>query len=229
MRQYEMSEVQIEERTFISKVYSWMFIALLITALTAMYTVNTESLLRTILGNQILFFGLIIGEFVLVGVLVKAVRKLSFMQAMGIFVGYSVLNGLTLSVIFLVYTAGSIATTFFVASGLFGIMSIYGFLTKTDLTKIGNLAMMGLFGFIIASLINLFLKSSALYWITTYIGIAIFIGLIAYDTQKIKQLNYASYESEEMQNKIAVIGALTIYLDFINLFLLLLRIFGRRK
>ena len=140
---------------------------------------------------------------------------------------YSVLTGLTFSVYFLAFTAESIASTFFITAGTFAVMSIYGFVTKRDLTKIGNLALMALIGMIIASVVNIFLHSTMLNWIVTYIGVLVFVGLIAWDTQKIKAL--ASAQDNEFTQKLAICGALSLYLDFINLFIMLLRIFGQRK
>jgi FtsH-binding integral membrane protein len=146
-----------------------------------------------------------------------------------VFVGYSALTGLTLSVIFLVYTAESLATTFFVTAGTFGLMSAYGYVTKRDLTGLGSFLMMGLIGMVLASVVNMFFNNSTVYWITTYIGILIFVGLTAYDTQKIKQMSALGLEGGEMEQKGAIMGALRLYLDFINLFLLLLRLMGNRK
>ena len=140
---------------------------------------------------------------------------------------YSVLTGMTFSVFFLVFTAESIASTFFITAGTFAVMSIYGYVTKSDLTKIGNLCLMALIGILIASVVNIFLKSETMYWIVTYAGVLIFTGLIAYDTQKIKAL--ATLENNEHTQKLAICGALSLYLDFINLFIMLLRIFGQRK
>jgi FtsH-binding integral membrane protein len=147
-----------------------------------------------------------------------------------IFILYSVLFGLTLSFIFKVYTSESIASTFFITAGTFGIMSAYGYLTKTDLTKWGNILFMGVIGLVISSLVNQFLlQSSLLYWITTCAGVLIFVGLTAYDTQKIKNANIIGNEGSDDDHKESIIGALILYLDFINMFLFLLRIFGRRK
>ena len=146
-----------------------------------------------------------------------------------IFIAYAALNGLTFSMVFLVFTSESIASTFLITAGTFGAMSIYGYFTKSDLTKIGNLAIMGLVGLIIASIVNMFLGSETLYWITTYVGILIFIALIAYDTQKIKKMNVIGNMGTEDDKKEAIMGALTLYLDFINIFLYFLRIFGKRK
>ncbi|MFD1096000.1 Bax inhibitor-1/YccA family protein [Salegentibacter chungangensis] len=214
---------------FINKVYNWMALALLITGLVAWTVASTPEMAYAIVSNQILFFGLLIAEVLLVGYISGAINKLSSQTAILLFLLYSALNGLTLSVIFLAYTAGSIATTFFICAGTFTIMSIYGYTTKTDLTRLGNLAFMALIGLIIASIVNFFLKSEMLYWIVTYVGVLIFVGLVAYDTQKIKRIGEAGFEAEEQEQKSAVLGALSLYLDFINLFLFLLRIFGRRK
>jgi FtsH-binding integral membrane protein len=220
---------EAEQQRFITKVYGWMCFALIVTASVALLTASSPALAGLILGSQLLFFGLLIGEVVLVGYLAAAVSKMKASTATAVFIGYSALNGLTFSVIFLAFTAGSIASTFFVTAGTFGVMSFYGYVTKTDLTRVGSLAFMGLIGVIIASVVNFFLKSPAIYWITTYIGIAIFVGLTAYDTQKIKMMNVIGNENTEEDRKEAIMGALTLYLDFINLFLLLLRLFGRRK
>lgn len=215
--------------TFINRVYNWMALALMVTGLTAYAVASSETLIYAILSNQILFYGLLIGEILLVGYISGAINKLSSTTATMLFMLYSVMNGLTLSIIFLIYTAESLAGTFFICAGTFAVMSIYGYYTKKDLTKIGNLAFMLLIGIIIASIANFFMKSEMLYWIITYLGVAIFIGLIAYDTQKIKRMYHAGFEEEETEKKGAIMGALSLYLDFINLFLFLLRIFGRRK
>ncbi len=224
-----MSQVQLEERSFITKVYGWMAFALIITGLVAMVTASSQIMLSIVFGNRIVFFALIIAELLLVGYLSAAVRTMSVPAAIVTFILYSALNGLTLSVIFLVYTRGSIASTFFITAGTFGAMSIYGYLTKRDLTSMGNLCTMALIGIIIASIVNIFLHSSALYWMSTYIGIIIFVGLTAYDTQKIKNLNIIGNEGTDEDKKEAIMGALTLYLDFINLFIMLLRVFGQRR
>jgi uncharacterized protein len=205
-----------------------MTLALVITALAALFTANTPALVNFIFGSKIVFYGLIIGELLLVGALVAAVHKMSPMVASLVFLGYSALNGLTLSAVFLMYTSGSLALTFFITAGTFAVMSIYGYTTKADLTKIGNLAFMALIGIIIASVVNFFLKSEMLYWIISYLGVAIFVALIAYDTQKLKDMSLSIDHSGDEGKKASVLGALTLYLDFINLFLFLLRLFGRR-
>ncbi|MEQ8223446.1 MAG: Bax inhibitor-1/YccA family protein [Candidatus Eremiobacterota bacterium] len=224
-----MSQVQLEERSFITKVYGWMSFALIVTGLVAMVTASSPTMLSIVLGNRIVFFVLIIAELLLVGYLSTAVRTMSVPAAIVTFILYSALNGLTLSVIFLIYTAGSIASTFFITAGTFGVMSIYGYFTKRDLTTMGNLCTMALLGIIIASVVNIFLHSPAVYWMSTYIGIIIFVGLTAYDTQKIKNLNIIGNEGTDEDKKEAIMGALTLYLDFINLFLMLLRVFGQRR
>jgi FtsH-binding integral membrane protein len=224
-----LSRVEIEQRSFITKVYGWMSLALAITAGVAWYVASSPSLIRVIVYNRVLFFGLIIGELLLVVYLSGWIHRMSAATATMTFLGYSALNGLTFSVIFLAFTAESIATTFVITAGLFGVMSLYGYVTKQDLTSIGSLSIMGLLGVIIASVANIFLRSSTLYWIITYVGIGVFIGLIAYDTQKIKAMNIIGNEGTDEDRKEAIMGALALYLDFINLFLLLLRLFGRRR
>ncbi len=211
-------------------VYLWMGMALAITGFTALFVSNSYNLLSLILGNQLVFWGLLIGELALVWYLSARINKLSFVNATMMFIVYSILNGATLSVIFLVYTMSSIATTFFVTAGTFGVMCLYGYLTKRDLTSIGNICFMALIGLIIASIVNFFLKSEMMYWIISYAGVIIFVGLTAYDTQKIKRLLLGNgIEVNETTQKIALLGALTLYLDFINLFLFLLRLLGNRR
>jgi len=211
-------------------VYLWMTMALVITGLVALLVADSPALLSIILGNRIVFYGLLIGEVALVWYLAARISRLSFMNATVMFIIYSILNGATLSVIFLAFTASSIATTFFVTAGTFGAMSLIGFFTKKDLSSLGNILLMGLIGLIIASVVNLFLKNEIMYWIITYIGVIVFVGLTAYDTQKIKRMLLCEgVEVNETTQKIALMGALTLYLDFINLFLYLLRLLGDRK
>lgn len=214
---------------FITTVYAWMAGALALTGLTSLYAVSNESIMQLIASNKIFFYALIFGELGLVIYLSAAINRMSAQTAMMAFLIYAVLNGLTFSVLFMIYTAGSIASTFFITAGTFGAMSAYGYFTKTDLTKVGNIAFMGLIGIIIASIVNFFLKSEMLYWITSFIGVAVFVGLTAYDTQKIKAMSEYQDADTESGQKMAIMGALTLYLDFINLFLMLLRLFGSRK
>jgi uncharacterized protein len=224
-----LSQAEAETQRFMTKVYGWMSAALAVTGFVAIYVASTPSLVEIIFGNRILFWGLIIGEIFMVGAMVGWVQKMSANTATLLFFGYAMVNGLTLSSIFLIYTAGSIASTFFITAGTFGVMSFYGYTTKSDLTKWKNILFMGLIGLIIASIVNIFMKSTMLYWITTYAGVLIFVGLTAYDTQKIKNMNIIGNEGTEEDHKEAIMGALSLYLDFINLFLYLLRIFGKRK
>ena len=170
---------------------------------------------------------MLIAQFGLVWAISSSVTRYSLSTLSVLFMIYSILTGVTFSIYFLVFTAESIASTFFVTAGTFAVMSLYGYLTKADLTKLGNLAFMALIGILLASVVNFFLHSEALYWGITYIGVLVFVGLIAYDTQKIKAL--ATLENNEHTQKLAICGALSLYLDFINLFLMLLRIMGRRK
>ncbi|MFH1831001.1 MAG: Bax inhibitor-1/YccA family protein [Pseudomonadota bacterium] len=221
--------LEVAQQRFVTKVFWWMFIALLTTAGISYYVASNQQLLATIITNQMLFFGLIIAELGLVLVLSAAINRLSAMAATGLFFLYSALTGLTLSVVFIAYTAESLVTTFLITSGTFGAMAIYGYTTRKDLTSIGNICFMGLIGIIIASVVNFFFRSTLLHTAVTYIGVLVFVGLTAYDAQKIKQMGLQFEEGSEAEHKGAILGALRLYLDFINLFLLLLRIFGRRR
>jgi hypothetical protein len=214
---------------FLARVYGWMTAGLALTALASMFTLSSEALLQLIFGNRMVFYGLIIAELGLVVALSAAINRISAATATLLFLVYSALNGVTFASIFLIYTQSSIASTFFVASGTFAAMSCYGYLTKRDLTGWGSFLFMGLIGIIIASLVNIFLHSEMIYWITSYIGVFVFVGLTAYDTQKIKQIGQAGFADAEQQKKSAILGALRLYLDFINLFLMLLRVMGNRR
>ncbi|WP_272960602.1 Bax inhibitor-1/YccA family protein [Barnesiella viscericola] len=213
--------------TVMRKVYGRMFFALVVTALTALYVASSPALLATILGSRGIFFGLIIAELAVVFVVSGMLHKISSTTAVLLFYLYAILNGVVFSSIFVVYELGSIAYTFFITAGVFGAMTVYGLVTKNDMTKFGSYCMMALFGLIIATVVNIFVASSTLDWIISLGGVALFIGLTAWDTQKIKN---AAYEVEPSQmGKLATIGALSLYLDFINLFLYLLRFFGRNN
>jgi len=214
--------------SFIQSVYGWMSAGLALTGLMAYTVAGSETLLRLIVGNQLIFFGLIIGELAMVFILSSRVQKMSPGTATAMFIGYSVLNGLTLSVIFIAYSSASIASTFFVCAGTFGAVSIYGMTTKKDLTGVGNFMFMGLIGIIIASVVNMFVQSGAISMVVSYIGVLVFVGLTAYDTQKLKHMALTQPDDLDAGTirKGAIIGALSLYLDFINLFLFLLRIFG---
>ena len=218
------------QRALFRNVYVWMTMALAITGLVAMYMAKSLTLLQMILGSSFGMWGLLIAEIGLVWYLSARIRQISFTTATVLFIIYSILNGATLSVIFLAYTASSIANTFFITAGTFAATGIYGYVTKKDLSSLGSLCIMGVIGLIIATVVNIFLASDALTMVISYIGVALFVGLTAYDTQKIKRLLLSNdMEINEETQKIALLGALTLYLDFINLFLYLLRILGDRK
>ena len=227
----KQTQVQIRVNEFIRSVYNWMAIGLALTGFIAYYVASTPAILNLILGNQILFFGLIIAELALVFTISARVHRMQASTATALFVLYSALNGVTLSFIFIVYTRASIASTFFVCAATFIACSIYGWTTKRDLTSMGGFLMMGLIGIIIASLVNLFIRSSAMHMIISYIGVLVFVGLTAYDTQNLKAMavSQPSDVGASAMRKGAILGALKLYLDFINLFLMLLRILGNRE
>ena len=210
------------ERAFIRSVYAWMFGGLLLTAAAAAWVVRSESMQQLIFGNRAMPWILMLAELGLVFYLSARITKMSPGAAASAFLVFALLNGLTLSVIFFVYTAGTIFQAFVSSAAMFGVMSIYGYVTKRDLTSWGSFFMMGLFGIIICSVINIFLKSPGLAWAVSIIGVFVFLGLTAYDTQKLKTLATAP----ELRENLAVIGALALYLDFINIFLFMLRILG---
>ena len=215
--------------TLMRSVYLWMAGALAITGLTAMLVANNPALLNFLFSSPTLVWGLLIGEIVLVLILSAAINRLSFSTATLLFILYSVINGVTLSSIFVVYTQGSIASTFFITAGMFGGLALYGSVTKKDLSGMGRFLFMTLIGLIIASIVNIFMHSEMLYWITTFVGVLVFAGLTAWDAQKIQQMALMADDVNESTQKMALLGALTLYLDFINLFLYLLRIFGKRN
>jgi len=211
---------------FLAKTFNWMAVGLAITGVVA-YLTAASGIAYSIIGSP-LFYVLIFAELGLVFYLSARISKIQAATASGLFIGYSVLNGLTLSVIFLAYTSSSIAATFFITAGMFGAMSVYGLVTKKDLSGWGSFLFMGLIGIIIASIVNIFLQSSAVSWVVSMIGVIVFTGLTAYDVQKIKRIGEEGIMSQgqEAIRKGAIMGALTLYLDFINLFLMLLRFFG---
>jgi FtsH-binding integral membrane protein len=225
------TQTQVLVNTFVRSVYNWMAIGLALTGFVAFYVANSPSIMRLIIGNQLIFFGLIIGELALVFSISARVHKMQASTATGLFVLYAALNGATLSVIFLAYTKSSIASTFFICAATFVACSIFGWTTKRDLTSLGGFLFMGLIGIIIATFVNVFIRSSAMHMIISYIGVLVFVGLTAYDTQKIKNMALAQPAGLDagVIRKGAILGALSLYLDFINLFLMLLRIFGNRR
>ena len=245
--QLNAEEVAAYQSSFIVKVYAWMTFGLLVTAIISFFTINTPGVLMTLAATPLLFFGMLIGEVVLVIFITRAAMRMNSLVATLAFIFYAGLNGVTMALIIAMYTASSVASTFMICAATFALMSLYGYTTKRDLTSWGNILVMALLGFVVASVVNIFLASSVIYWITTYAGILIFVGLIAYDTQKIKglalvnlavQAQATSQTSDlvmqaaaatEAEQRGAIVGALILYLDFINLFLLMLRIFGRRR
>lgn len=214
---------------FLARVYAWMTAGLLTTALAAFVTLSNESLLRAVIGNRIVFFGLMIAELGLVAWLSGMVGRLSSTAAGGVFLLYSVLNGLTLSVVFLAYTSGSIVSTFVVTAGTFGAMSAYGLVTKRSLDGVGSFAFMGLIGVVLASVVNIFLRNDMLGFVLSCVGVIVFVALTAYDTRKLKMMAATVDSGSEEGRRGAISGALALYLDFINLFLMLLRLFGNRR
>jgi FtsH-binding integral membrane protein len=223
--------IKSEQSRFMVKVYGWMSFALALTGLVAYFTAQSPELVYLIFSNRIGFWILFGAQLGIVIFLTARINKMSAAVATGSFVLYSIITGFVLSSVFFVFTEGSIASTFFITGGTFAFMSILGYYTKTDLTSFGKILMMALVGLIIATVVNLFVggNSGTLYWVTTYAGVLIFTGLVAYDTQKIKEMNIIGNEGTEEDKKEAILGALSLYLDFINLFLFLLRIFGDRK
>ena len=234
---YELKNLTVDQQLSMSsafpvlmrKVYVWMTLALVITGFTAYGVATSPGVLQAIYGNQLLFWGMIIAEFALVIGVSAAINRLSLTTATLMFILYSVINGALLSYIFLVYTASSVATVFFITAGTFGAMALVGYTTKTDLTSIGKYLFMALIGLIIATVVNVFIKSEGFTYILSYIGVLIFVGLTAYDSQKIEQMLIQAPDAGESAQKLALLGALTLYLDFINLFIYLLRIFGKRE
>lgn len=214
-------------QTYMSHVYGWMTVGLLLTALVAWYASNSIQLL------EILYRGmwvLLIAELGLVFVISGFINRLSGAAVTTLFMIYSVLNGCTFSIYFIVYTSSSIASVFFITAGMFGALAFYGYTTKRDLSGFGRFLFMGLIGIVIASLVNIFLQSAPLMWAVTYIGVFVFAGLTAYDTQKLKEFGQdLPQDDQNVFRRFVILGALTLYLDFINLFIMLLRVFADRR
>jgi FtsH-binding integral membrane protein len=216
--------------TLLRKVYVWMTLALVITGVAAYGVATSPGLMMTIATNKILLWGLLLAELALVFGVSAAINRLSLTTATLMFVLYSVINGVTLSFLFAIYTASSIANVFLITAGTFAAMAVLGYVTKTDLSSLGKILMMALIGMIIATLVNVFfVKSSGFDLIISYVGVLIFVGLTAYDSQKIKNMLMTAEDAGEGYQKLALLGALTLYLDFINLFIYLLRILGKRE
>lgn len=227
---YALNEAVEERRAaafpaLMRKTYLWMMFGLIMTALTAAYVAGNAQLMQSIFtGNT--FIVLVIAEVALVWILAARIMKMSFIAAGLMFAAYSIINGATLSVILLAYDPEVIATTFFVTAGTFGAMSLVGFVVKRDMSAVGRFLMFALVGIIIATIVNMFVASDTLYWGITYLGVLIFAGLTAYDTQKLREIFMQVDEVNNETQKLALLGSLTLYLDFVNLFLYLLRIFG---
>jgi len=226
---FSEEELASETRRFMVLVYAWMSFALIITGITAYAIASSPEMVYSFSQNRILMFLLFLFEIVIVMILVGGIKKMSSDTAVLLFIAYASLNGFTLSVIFLVFTTESIASAFFITAGTFAVMSVIGYFTKCNLTSVGNLLFMGLLGLVIATFINVHYQNEEATWIITYLGVLIFTGLTAYDTQKIKEMILYGQEGTEEEKKEAIIGALTLYLDFVNLFLKFLNIFGKRK
>lgn len=228
---FSQNSVLVKTNSFIRSVYNWMTIGLALTGFTSYYVANNESVMQIIYGTPGLMIVLIIAELGFVFFLSARIQKIEASTATALFAVYSILNGITLSFIFLAYTATSIVSTFIICAITFLACSVYGMITKKDLTSLGGFMMMGLMGIIIASVVNIFLQSSGMQMIISYVGVIVFIGLTAYDTQKLKSMavTIPDNASGAMIRKGAIMGALTLYLDFINLFIMLLRIFGNSR
>lgn len=230
-REQILSMPRVRERNILRNVYLWMSGGLALTAIISYLIATSQTALQLIFGTPGIFFLLIIAEFVLVIYLSARIQKMSAGAAVMAFIGYAALNGITLSTIFLAYTGLTVSNAFFTTAAAFAGMSLYGMTTKKELSGIGQYLVMGLWGIIIASVLNIFLNSSSVYFAVSYIGVFVFMGLTAWDTQIIKRWNseYGSSMSEEEYVKLSIMGALKLYLDFINMFLFILRIFGRNK
>lgn len=225
--QYEnISDAQIkaEQQAYLVKVFGWMGTGLITTGIVAAWVAQNIGFI-----NPLLFFGAVIIEFFLVYRIARYVMTMSVNMATGTFIGYSALNGFTLSGLFLVYTAESLTSTFLIAASLFAFMAVFGYTTKKDLTGMGSFLFMGLFGIIIAMVVNMFIGSSAVSLAVSCLGVIIFTGLTAYDVQRILKINIIGNADTDEDTKEAILGALTLYLDFINLFIMLLRLFGTRR
>lgn len=222
-------ELAASEREFFPTVYSWMAAGLAVTGLIAWWMALNPQVVVNLFSNSFVFFGIVIAQLAIVFGLSAAINRISVPVAVLGYGTYAALNGVILSSIFLVYTSGSIASTFFITAGTFSAVSFYGYITKKDLTSWGGILTMGLIGLFIASVVNIFWHNSILYWVVSYVGVFLFIGLTAYDTQMLKRIHANGFNSHDSMLKMALLGALKLYLDFINLFLMLLRILGNRR
>jgi FtsH-binding integral membrane protein len=224
-----VSSYAVAERVnpFLRAVYGWMCVGLIVTALTATFVASSPTLVTAVVTNRLLFWGLVIAQLGIVFVLSARVQQLAPSTASLLFIGYSALTGVTLSVVLLVFTGESIATTFVVTAGMFGALAFYGAVTRRDLTGFGSFLFMGLVGLILASIVGLFWQNDALQFVISFIGVIVFTGLTAYDAQRLKVMAMATPSGES--GSYAIVGALALYLDFINLFMFLLRFLGHRR
>lgn len=221
----DLSSTQDKSHDLMWVTYRWMSLGLALTGMVAFFVSQSPAAQQLVFGNRIVFYGLLIAEFGMVLAFNSVARRASAAATVAMFLSYAALNGVTLSVIFMAYTQGSIAQTFFITAGTFGALSLFGATTKRNLAPLGQFMTFGLIGIVIASLVNLFWMNSGLQWAITYIGVLVFAGLTAWDTQKLQQLFAARGGAQNLP----VVGALLLYLDFINMFLFLLRLFGRRR
>jgi len=216
-------------RSFVANVFSYMTLALVITGVAAYWFAASGNMLALLQGSQLLMWGVMLAPIGMVLIMSFAFNRLSFGALMGLFLAYSLVNGISLSVIFLVYSSAAISKVFFITAGLFATMAVVGYTTKTDLTKLGSILMMAVVGIVIASIVNYFLESAAFDYLISCVGVLVFTGLVAYDTQKVKRIGAGVEFGTATAGKLALMGALSLYLDFINLFLFLLRVFGGRR
>ena len=223
---YRAGESEVTVAQFFNAVYAWMAVGLAVTAAVAYWVAMTSPLA---LMNPLALIGIVIAQLILVVTISRAVNSISASAATALFLLYACLNGLMFSVLFLIYKLPTLGGTFMVTAGMFGAISLYGYVTKRDLTRLGSILFMALIGLILASVVNIFLHNPTLYWLISYAGVLIFVGLTAYDTQKLKQIAMQTGGDPAMAHRMSVVGSLVLYLDFINLFLLLLRIMGNRR
>ncbi|MBF0482512.1 MAG: Bax inhibitor-1/YccA family protein [Desulfovibrionaceae bacterium] len=233
MTEYQISAPRtraIALSAFMRGVYAWMSMGLGLTSLAAFMTVSSPAAMQFVFGTPGVFFGLIIAELALVMIVSMAIGKLSGGTASLLFMLYSALNGVTLSAVLLAYTGASVVSAFVICAGMFGAMSVYGLVTGKDLTSWGSFLFMGLIGIVLASVVNMFVKSAGVNFAISCIGVIVFVGLTAYDTQKLKVMGESAPADDALAvRRGTILGALTLYLDFINLFLMLLRLFGSRR
>jgi FtsH-binding integral membrane protein len=216
-------------RSFVANVFSYMTLALVITGVAAYWFAASGNILALLQGSSILMWGVMLAPIGMVLIMSFAFNRLSFSALMGLFLAYSLVNGISLSVIFLIYSSAAISKVFFITAGLFATMAVVGYTTKTDLTKLGSILMMAVLGIVIASVVNYFMESAAFDYLISCVGVLVFTGLVAYDTQKVKRIGAGVEYGTATAGKLALMGALSLYLDFINLFLFLLRVFGGRR